>query len=395
MMFRFMIDFSRVSRLLVEEPFRGVDRMQAGNEGNWATIAEKRIINDVLSKKKPTSDFQHMGGNNLKTDVLETDKDGNKTGFSIKATKNPTVPTKMHQSGAQLGPSGSFRKLAIPGSDDSDFFRGNDSQLNQGEIGNRFFEALGDSDVARAYLMAFGSRAQNNQGRHFNLKDMLAGYGSKQSEMLEMIAKRAGNPFLSPTEMKENFGDEYDTFMDHLTNNKNEIFTQLVRQNLAKYPNSNFRFGDDFPVDRLAHLKSGSRDGRVFGDSSQLDIRDVSDGAIERAMENVNWYSDDDSFYLAPEETDDWNKRTLGIYPNTSAVDRWGAMPGRNRYDLRNKPAMAKPGLLKATMGIDEGMLTDVFGDPLYSAEINGRMNGREESVSNIRDKIVSGRRVS
>jgi hypothetical protein len=56
---------------------------------------------------------------------------------------------------------------------------------------------------------------------------------------------------------------------------------------------------------------------------------------------------------------------------------------------------MAKPGLLKATMGIDEGMLTDVFGDPLYSAEINGRMNGREESVSNIRDKIVSGRRVS
>ena len=148
--------------------------------------------------------------------------------------------------------------------------------------------------------------------------------------------------------MKENFGDEYDTFMDHLTNNKSEIFTQLVRQNLAQYPNSNFRFGDDFPVDRLVHLKSGSRDGRTFGDNSRIDIRDVSDEALERAMENLNWYSDDNGFYLAPDETDDWNKRTLGIYPQTSAVDRWGAMPGRDRYDIRNRPAMARPGCYRS-----------------------------------------------
>ena len=395
-----MINFSKVAQQLNEEPFNGVDRHQSGNEGNWATNAEKSIIENVLQKKKPNSKFEHLGGNNIKTDVLETDSNNNQTGYSIKATKNPNIPTKMHQSGAQLGSSGSFRKLVMPGSDDSDLFTGNDSGLiGDGRLGSRFREAIGDHPAGRGYLMAFGSRMGSDQGQQ--LKDFISDMNSDQRELFDKISSRSDRPFVSPNEMKEFFGDDYDNFMQHLTDNKSGIFSQLVRQNQAKFPGSNFKWGDDFPTDRLAHLRSGSRDGRIFSDrfggtsKSTFDIRDVSDDAINQAMENLNWYSDDDSFYMAEEETDDWNKRALGVYPNSQNVDRWGAMPGRDRYNLRQQAARAQPGLLKATMGIDEDMLNSVFGDPLYSAEINSRMNDGNEEVTRVRDLIRGGKRIN
>lgn len=337
-----------------------------------------------------------MGGNTLKTDVLETDNRGNQTGYTVKATKNPTVPAKINQSGQQTGSRGSFRKLMMPGSDDSTIFTGADSQFGNGQLADRFAEALGDSDVATAYMMAFGNAIPNptNGGRNYDVKDFFSNLNSEQKEMLEMISRRFNRPFVTPTEMDQNFGGSYDALMQHLTDNKSDIFKQLVRQHEAKYPNSGFRYGDDFPADRLAHLRSGSRSGQIFSGRdrpSTFDIRDISDPAVERAMENVNWYSDDDSFYLAPEETDDWNKRLLGVYPHSREVDRWGAMPGRDRYDLGRIPARARPGMMKATMGIDEGMLNDVFGNPLYSAEVTSRMGRNGEDGFNIRDLFRGG----
>ena len=102
-------------------------------------------------------------------------------------------------------------------------------------------------------------------------------------------------------------------------------------------------------------------------------------------MQKLDWFQDDDNFYLAENETDDINSRILDVHPHTSRTDSWTFNPRRPQPG-----GTAKPGLLKATMGIDEEMLDRVFGESMYSADLE--RNGEGYRMSNIVNRINNGR---
>lgn len=391
-----MINFSRVARQLNEEPFgnqrqQGQGRFNRFNQGGFGTMAEDRTL-EMLQKVNPNSTFEQLGDSNtLKTDIIE--KKGDKSrGYSVKATKDPSVPVKVNSANSQVGSRGSFRKMMMEGSDDRDLFTSNFEYLNTEEGRNRFIDIISENPAARGYLMSYGLGSRRGGGGNFNLSELIGGDTNSQRKLLDQVGERGDNPFLNPNELKEAFPDEFEALMEHLQDNKGPIFNQMVRQHQSKYPSSSYQYGDAKPVDMMAHLVSKARYNRVFTSKGEdrepthVDIRDVSDSAMEEAMEYVKWYNDGNNFYLAPEETDDWNKRLLDINPMSAAVNRWGAKPGVDRTNLNHQPAMAQPGRQITTMGVDEGMLNDVFGEPLWSRNVYSASDedGSNEMITDI-----------
>ena len=396
------MDFSKITRQLKEDRFQRADR------GGWGTMAEERGV-ELLNRLKAKSNFEQLGSNTVKTDVLETKEDGDEVGYSVKATRHPTEPTSVNKSNSQLGSRGSFRKLMIPGNDRQDFFRRSGMQALSGNEARNFVEHIGNDKVAQAYMMMFGPHLNNPDGspaKLSHLKRFFARNGNErnlpdhQRHFLDMVSAREENPFVGPEEMRLKFEDHFNEFMDHLDDNKPEIFNQLVRQHDAMYPSSGYEYGDDKPIDRLMHIRSddhtgrGAPFGRVFTDENdsrrdptQIDIRDMSDDAVNEAMNNVNWFHDDGGIYLAPDQTDDINERLLHIDPMTAENDSHDTRRGLPRRNLRYEPAQARPGRLRAYMGIDENMLTDVFGKPLFSANV---FSTKEDESDLDEDEIIT-----
>ena len=391
------MDFTNISRQINEEPQRFADRQQQRgrfnryNDGGFGTMAEDRAV-EFLKRVKPNSNIEQIGDNNtMKTDILMDRGTPKEKGISVKATKDPSVPVKANSANSQVGSRGSFTKMMMPGSDNKELFESDYNYLNSQEGRENFLDLVNEDPAARAYLLSYGLGSRNPNGGNFKLNDLFSG-DSTQRALLERVSGRGGNPFLSPNELRDEFPVEYEYFMNHLNDNKAGIFNQMVRQHQSRYPSRGYRWGDDKPVDLMMHLISRARYNRVFTDEGEnraptrIDMRDVSDGAVDKAMNNLQWFHDDNNFYMAPNETGDWNKRLLDINPMTDRVNRWGAKPGVDRRNLHHQPAMSQPGKQVVTMGIDEDMLTDVFGKPLYSANVYGESdpNGENERISKI-----------
>ena len=403
-----MINFSKVARQLDEEPralpnppgFENRQQQQGRfnryNDGGFGTMAEDRAV-EFLKRVKPGSSVEQLGdSNNLKTDILMDRGTPKQKGISVKATKDPSVPVKVNSANSQVGSRGSFTKMMMPGSENQDLFQSDYNHLNTPAGRDNFLDLVNENPAARAYLLSYGLNSRNPNGGNFNLSELFDG-NTNQRALLERIGRRNENPFISPEELKEEFPEEFEGFMNHLNDNKGDIFNQMVRQHQSRYPSRGYKWGDDNPIDLMMHLTSRARYNRVFTDEGEnraptkIDIRDVSDSAMDKAMNNLQWFNDDDNFYMAPEETDDWNKRLLDINPMTARVNRWGAKPGVDRKNLNHQPAIAQPGRQVATMGIDEGMLTDVFGKPLYSADVYGESdpNGENERITKINRRAL------
>jgi hypothetical protein len=398
-MYNTMIDFSRINRQINEEPFanqrqQGQGRFNRHNDGGFGTMAEDRTL-ELLQKINPNSTFEQLGDSNtLKTDIIQR-QGNNSRGYSVKATKDPSVPVKVNSANSQVGSRGSFRKMLMNGSDNKDLFTSDYNYLNTEDGRNRFIDIISDNPAARAYLMSYGLGSRRSNGGNFDLKELVGGGTMSQNRLLDQVSQRGDNPFLKPDELKEAFPDEFEAFMEHLQDNKGGIFNQMVRQHQSRYPSNSYQYGDAKPIDMMAHLVSQAKYNRVFTDKGErrdpthVDIRDVSDSAIEEAMEYVKWYNDGNNFYLAPEETDDWNKRLLDINPMNASVNAWGAKPGVNRRNLNHMPASSQPGRQITTMGVDEGMLNDVFGEPLWSKNVYSTANedGTDEGISHIESR--------
>jgi len=396
MMFRFMIDFSKVARFLTEEPFGNNQRQQQQgrfnrfNPGGFGTMAEDQFAN-LMKLQNPKSTIEQMGDSNiLKTDIIKK-TDGKSTGISVKATKDPSVPVSVNKANYQVGPRGSFRKMMMQGSDNDDLFTADNNFLNSEQGRNRLLDVIESDPAARAYLMSYGLGSRRRDGRNFDLKDLFGGTMS-QNRLLERVSQRTDSPFLNPDELKEAFPDEFEALMNHLNDNKGDIFTQMVRQHQPKYPTNSYNYGDAKPIDLMAHIVSRAKYNRVFTSKGEnrppthVDIRDVSDSGIQNAMENLEWFNDGSNFYLGSDETDDWNKRVLDINPMSKMVDAWTAKPGVRRNNFQMYPNLVKPGAQNTTMGVDEDMLNEVFGDPIYSRNVYSEADddGSNEKITSL-----------
>ena len=391
-----MINFSNVSRQLQEQPIP----FDPAAEGGMGRLAEPQGVK-LLQHLKPDSQFDHLGGNDVKTDALETDKDGKKIGYSLKATKNPSIPVGVNKSNGQVGNRGSYRKLMMPGSDREEFFdQENSWQGLSGDDARPFLENIRDNRAAQAYMMMFGANIRGNNNRRVQLSD-LADYfpnlNERQSDYLRKISRERRDPFASISALRQGFGGHYQDLMNHLNDNKFDIFDKMVRQHEGT---------DDKPIERMMHMRSRAPYNRIFSDAgssrppTKIDIRDMSEDIIREQIEKLHWYGDENrnSLYLAPRETDDWNKRLLNVHPMNADTDSWGATPGRV-----GRQGFAKPGALTTLMGIDENMLNDVFGNPLYSANVssnarvrNGEYDPESEQIdfNSIQELFRGGRNV-
>jgi hypothetical protein len=400
-----MINFSKVARQLEEQPRiipnpEGFDdrqgRFQRNNAGYQGTQAEKDIVNVMSRHVKPNSQIRQLGDGANKADMVEKYRDSNnqeqERGYSIKATKQPDVPIKVQESKAQLGPRGSFRKLMMPGSDQN-FIKqrsGDELQIRNPEERIRFLKGILGSQKRQAAIMAYGTDLINPQTNGADSLNSMKEYltqgdlNQEQLDLLQRINDRGQkNPFMTPGEMEEFFPDHHRTMLKHLEEKKPDIFNQMIRQHDARYPNQNWNsYGDPKGVDRMIHLRGSQGEEMLPG---KFDIRDISDPKVEEAMQKLDWFQDDNNFYLAEDETDDINSRILDIHPHTSRTDSWTFNPRRPRPG-----GSAKPGLLKATMGIDEEMLDRVFGESMYSADLE--RNGEGYRMSNIVNRINNGR---
>jgi len=389
-----MIDFSKVRNQLIEDRF---DRGQAGYQG---TQAEEDIVNVMRRHVKPNSNIQHLGGSSNKTDFYEDrgSVDDN-IGYSVKSTKMPDVPNKVQQSSNMLGPRGAYRKLMMPQSE-ADFIKNRSKkrdnlQIRSPEERNKFLQVMKSNPVIQSFVMAYGSDMLNpdNQNvgpslskfrNYFSQGENENELSQDQLELLQRVRERGiDNPFMKPGEMEEFFPDHHRLLMEHLKGNKGEIFNQMVKQHEPMFSSSNYDFGDPKPLERLIHLRGTKGGGEMLPGS--FDIRDVSDDAISDAMEKLDWFQDENNFFLAEDANRDMNSRVLDIHPHTRKTDGWTFNPQRIRPG-----GSPRPGLLKATMGIDEDMLDRVFGEPMYSADLE--RNGEGYRMRNINNRINNGR---
>ena len=405
-----MIDFSNVSRQLDENP-RVLpnppgfdDRPKRGGAGQQGRNSEADVINFMKDHVNPHGNFKVAGGNNIKTDFYddaETGDPSDNTNYSVKMTKNPDVPVKVQQSGFQNGARGAMNKLLIPGSRNDDLMG---ARLDTPEGKQQFIKSLRGNPLMQAFVMKFGANIQGENGRNLslsNFKNVFANgmnqqeLSQEQLRMLERInesQRMKQNPFMRTEEMEDMFPDHFKQLMTHLNDNKAGIFDQMVRKHDSRYPSSSYQYGDPSPVDKMIHVRNNKG---TTGLNGKIDIRDMSDEEVQEAMKTVDWYDNGDNLYLANQETDDINKRLLDVYSMTEDADSWELLAGRGDRPQGQRRG-SQPGLLKSTMGIDEGMLDEVFGPAEFSANIGPSPRGDvkrhvlKNVINNIKEEVMN-----
>ena len=167
-----------------------------------------------------------------KTDII--DKEG--IGYQVKSKMFNDEPMKVQQSS---NASSLWSKLKVP--------------FGQRAIGAGMEDSIKDNKLAQSLIMKFGSP-------HGSLGKIAKNFeGELTPEQMEMLTKpRDENyPFLSMDEMRDNFGEHNQTLLDHLNDNKLDIFNGLIRQ-------MGGRDGDANPIQRfISHYTDEGVSGRV------------------------------------------------------------------------------------------------------------------------------------
>ena len=384
-----------------------------GNQGNWGTRAEadamgviSQLHQDGELESSGTGNFIKAGGHLIKTDFYEEGpgkRSSDNVGYSVKATKRPDVPVKIQESGNQMGATGAMRKLLLPGSTEKgmfDVFPGKGKITDRGNI-NSLRENLKDNKLSQAFALKFGLNVDDGNGNFAKLSEFLPDLmemSAGQREKLKLVSQRSGRPFFTNSEMRGIFGEHYELLLKHLQDNKVPIFNQMMRghnkmrRNIRNSPDE-YNYGDPKLLDKLVHIRSKEGSGsNAF--PAELDLINVSDDAVKDSMDYTKWYDDGKRFYLAPEETDDINQRLIDLYPYDEEADTWELLAGFGDRETENRKG-ARPGLLKATMGIDPDMLSEVFGDNIRRWDVKGpkNFNGRydiEEILNNVNEEVMN-----
>ncbi len=370
-----MVDFRKVSKQVFE--------MAAGDGGRRFENQVPRLMKNIY----PDRNFVQPSSQRVKTDLYEDKGTGDprdNVNYSVKYTRDNGNPSKVHQVNhnprfADNFPHGTFSKLKVPtqGFDDRD----------------QFFRTLKDSKLHQAMVMRFGTNMKNNEGGNLDVgsfgeyfKKFTDGNRINDAQMnaLQRAFKDKENPFLLAGEMAKNFPEHHKALTEHLDANKLDIFNNMVRRN--GYYNPNFIDDaydrvDPSNISRLIHRHVGE-------DYDQLNIRDASDEQVKKAVDQMNWYGKGSHTYLAPEKTDDWNKRLLDVMPWDHEASRWANNPSSTEFDQDERNWGARPGYMKATMGMDEEFV-DQFFPKIWSGE---RRKGSDDNY--LGDFILNNRKV-
>ena len=131
--------------------------------------------------------------------------------------------------------------------------------------------------------------------------------------------------------------------------------------------NGNSSFGEAYDsydpsnISRMIHRHVGD-------DFDEMSIRDVSDEKVKAMIDKMQWHGKGTHTYLAPEKTDDWNQRMLDITPWDHEASKWANNPSSTEFDEDERNWGARPGFMKATMGMDEEFV-DKFFPKIWSGE--------------------------
>ena len=407
-----MINFSKVARALFGQPLKEepmvdgefvpaaapqrqqrretppiVRRGGGNNVGAGGHNLENQVAQNLLPQIYPDGNFNHVdsvvGGQqaaSIKTDIFDdagTGDEQDNINYSVKMKRDNDKPVKIHQTGKGRGAAGLFSKLAIP-------YGSRPSLQNKGE----FADSLRNNPLNQALIMLYGSP----HGGMNKMRDLFGATGS-QRDFLRQFDSNEGdqeriksNPFVTSGELEENFPQQFQALMDHMNENREGIFNNLVRMSGRRsnyYGNYGYADGSDAaPVSRLiTHKLNGSRGARnaMNGTTS---IHDISDDAVREAMENMEWRQDGNGLYLADQEltSADGDKKLLDMYPINEENSRWAVLPQgddaptrgqRGFFDGLRGSGIVEPGHFKATMGTDDEFMDKNF-PKIWSGELDG-----------------------
>ena len=337
-----------------QQPKRDKSRFQkAGERGRRFEGRLAKLFDALHGKGISGKDHKVLGGS-MKTDIV----DGDGLGYSVKTKMNNKDPMKIQQSNHD---STLWSKLSVP-------------WAQRATAGSQDFQkSLLNNKLAQALILKFGSK----EGSLSHIGDLIADELSPaQQKMLKRFHEQTGdqkriksNPFLTNQEMQDSFPEQYEALMGHLGGNKERIFNALVRQ-------AGGQNGDKNPIQRfVSHITDAGVNGGVldvddndepiFDFNGTLDIHDMSDERVRDAMEAMQWFSDGNRFYLAPEETDDTDQRMLDIWPYDEEGTSWALRQGDG-----NRQSPITPGYFKATMASDRDFL-----ERFFPSLIKGRIN--------------------
>ena len=207
--------------------------------------------------------------------------------------------------------------------------------------------------------MRFGTNHLDGQGNQFSFPDFFEDQmGGRLNDAQRAVFNRVRNdgetPFVKAGELAQNFPRHHQAMMEHLDANKNEIFDRMVRRN------GNSAFGEAYDsydpsnISRMLHRNVGE-------DFDEMSIRDVSDEKVKAMIDKMKWHGKGTHTYLAPEKTDDWNQRMLDITPWDYEASKWANNPSSTEFDEPERNWGARPGFMKATMGMDDKSMDQHF----------------------------------
>ena len=387
------MDFSKIARQLNEEPFgsdgewtgksvlggdpirreknnnRSTSKNKTGKRGHFFENKVADILNDVGSKVGPTFDAVKNkvhtvvgDGATRKADIL--DEKGN--GYSVKTKMNNDQGMKIQQSSH---PGTLYSKLGVWSDDRLD--SSNRETQKASLRGNPLLQSM---------IMMFGN--DKVAGKDIaNLVGMNNGLTAKQLNTLQNF-KKGDKSFMKAKQLKEEFPDQYSALMDHLYQNTFGIINGLVRQKGAidkREPDQDLR-----PVDRfVSHITDEGVSGKNLGTdddpeydfTGSLAMHDIGNDAVRDAIEKLQWFNDDDRFYLAEKETDVLNDRLLDLYPYDEENIKWTMFPGDNNpmVDKYDRRVPVTPGAFKAMMSSNPEVL-----ERLFPVLLSGRIDDGE-----------------
>ena len=342
-----MINFSRVARQLNEA---------AGSGGRAFEDQVPRIMQNIY----PTGKFIKPRSQKIKTDLYHDEETGNpedNVNYSVKWTRDNGNPSKVHQVNRNRNRPNDF----APGTFSKFNINSNRFGLeNYGKFINTLRGDGQDNKLIQAMLMRFGTNHLDGKGNPFSFPDFFEDsvggrLNDAQRRVFNRVRKDEETPFVKAGELAQNFPRHHQAMMEHLNANKKEIFNRMVRKNGAAFGNKvPYEDFDPSMISRLIHRHTGD-------DFDELSVRNIDDSRVDSMINDMRWHGKGTHTYLAPQSTDDWNSRILDITPWDYEASRWANNPSSTEFDEDESNWGARPGFMKATMGMDEDLADKYF----------------------------------
>ncbi len=281
-----------------------------GSQGGKGFWMEKVAQQHVLPAMKPEGNYNHVDISHptehekgVKTDIYEDQGDPSKNpAFSVKLKMDNEFPQKVHQTG--INSAGATSKL------------------------------------------------------------MMKNAPKMAREAINMYLGESGE-FVNAGDMKTNHADHFEALKNHLTNNKLDIFNNIVRKHGSSH------YGESPYVDHDPRMIDKMISHRITGpfNSGTTDIRPIQGKVTEGNFKDLKWFDDGKRFYLGDKENATTDERMIDLWPIDKEGSSWSNREGdggpqsgqRGHVPGKREAGLAEPGQFKATMATNPEFLDKYF----------------------------------